>query len=56
MGQGVGVGDRARGAVGAVGSAVMGDKEGQQKWQDLHDEGKTRKRGVGAELQKTEQR
>lgn len=53
---GQGVTDRARGALGAVGSAVLGDQEGQQKWQDVHDEGKTRQRGVEADLQKTEQR
>ncbi|GAM39481.1 hypothetical protein EIK77_009731 [Talaromyces pinophilus] len=53
---GQGVTDRARGAMGAVGSAVLGDREGQEKWQDLHDEGKTRQRGVEAELQKGEQR
>lgn len=53
---GQGVTDRARGAMGAVGSAVLGDKDGQEKWQDVHDEGKTRQRGVEAELQKQEQR
>ncbi|EEA27241.1 hypothetical protein TMatcc_004476 [Talaromyces marneffei ATCC 18224] len=52
---GQGMTDRARGAVGALGSAVLGDKEGQEKWQDLHDEGKTRQRGVEADLQKGEQ-
>ncbi|OKL63568.1 hypothetical protein UA08_01692 [Talaromyces atroroseus] len=53
---GQGVTDRAKGAMGNIGAAVTGDREAQSKWQDVHDEGKTRQRGVEADLQKTEQR
>lgn len=47
-----GVTDRAKGALGNVGAAVTGDREGQAKFQEQHDEGKARQRGVEAELQR----
>lgn len=46
-----GVSDRAQGALGNIGAAITGDRESQAKYQDLHDEGKARQRGVEAELQ-----
>ncbi|CRG86115.1 hypothetical protein PISL3812_03118 [Talaromyces islandicus] len=46
-----GISDRAQGAVGNIGAAITGDREGQAKYQDIHDEGKARQRGVEAELQ-----
>jgi len=49
---GSGIQDRAQGALGNIGSAVLGDHEQQIKYQDLHDEGKTRQRGAEADIQK----
>jgi uncharacterized protein YjbJ (UPF0337 family) len=49
---GAGIQNRAQGALGNVGAAVLGDRDQQAKYQDMHDEGKARQRGVEAELQK----
>ncbi|KAH8694956.1 putative mismatched base pair and cruciform DNA recognition protein [Talaromyces proteolyticus] len=49
---GQGITDRAQGALGNVGAAITGDRETQAKWQDVHDQGKARQRGVEADLQK----
>jgi len=49
---GKGIGDRAQGAVGGAVSALTGDRTEQTKYQDLHDEGKTRQRGVEMDLDK----
>ncbi|QKX56956.1 uncharacterized protein TRUGW13939_04064 [Talaromyces rugulosus] len=46
-----GISDRAQGALGNIGAAVTGDRETQAKYQDLHDVGKARQRGVESELQ-----
>lgn len=35
-----------------MGAAVVGDREEEAKWRDVHDEGKARQRGVEADLQK----
>ncbi|GKZ28210.1 hypothetical protein AbraIFM66950_000021 [Aspergillus brasiliensis] len=47
-----GVKGRAKGAVGKVAAAATGDDEEEQKWRDIHDEGKVRERGVEQEVQK----
>lgn len=52
---GRGIQDRAQGALGNIGAAVTGDREGQAKWQDVHDQGKVRQRGVEADLQKEDE-
>lgn len=49
---GQGVADRAQGALGSVGAAVLGDRQGEEKWRDVHDEGKTRQRGAEADMEK----
>jgi hypothetical protein len=49
---GQGIQSRAQGALGSVGAAILGDRQEEDKWRDVHDEGKTRQRGVEAELQK----
>ncbi|OCT47955.1 putative mismatched base pair and cruciform DNA recognition protein [Cladophialophora carrionii] len=49
---GKGVSDRAQGAVGGAVAALTGDRAEQAKYQDLHDEGKTRQRGVELDLDK----
>lgn len=43
--------DRAQGALGNIGAAITGDRESQAKYQNQHDVGKARQRGVEAELQ-----
>lgn len=37
---GQGAMDRAQGAVGSVGAAITGDREQEDKWRKIHDEGK----------------
>lgn len=49
---GQGVQNRAQGALGTIGAAVGGDREEEQKWKDLHDEGKVRQRGAEADMAK----
>lgn len=49
---GQGISDRAQGTLRSVGAAVIGDREEEAKWRDVHDEGKARQRGVEADLQK----
>lgn len=49
---GQGITDRAQGALGSIGAAVTGNREGEAKWRDVHDQGKTLQRGVEADLQK----
>ena len=48
---GKGVGDRISGAVGGAVAGLTGDREEQARRQAQHDEGKTRQRGVEAELE-----
>lgn len=47
---GKGVGDRVTGAVGGAVAGLTGDREGQAKFADQHDEGKSRQRGVEMDL------
>lgn len=49
---GQGVQNRAQGALGAVGAAVSGDRSEEQKFRDMHDEGKARQRGAEADMAK----
>ena len=49
---GQGAKERATGALGGAFSGVTGDREGQQKYADMHDTGKTRQRGAEADVQK----
>lgn len=49
---GQGVSDRAEGAVKSVGAAVLGDRAEEDKWREVHDEGKVRQRGAEADMEK----
>ena len=49
---GQGISDRVQGALGGAAAALTGDREGQAKYADMHDEGKTRQRGVEMDLDK----
>lgn len=49
---GQGVQDRAQGALGTIGAAVAGDREKEEKYRDMHDEGKVRQRGAEADMAK----
>jgi len=52
---GKGIGDRVQGAVGGAVAGLTGDREGQAKYADQHDEGKSRLRGVQLDLDKQAQ-
>jgi len=47
---GKGISDRVQGAVGGAAASLTGDRTGQQKYADMHDEGKTRQRGVELDI------
>lgn len=47
---GQGIGDRVAGTVGGGAAALVGDREEQRRWQERHDEGKTRQRGAEADI------
>ena len=49
---GKGAADRAKGAVGGAFAGLTGDREGQEKYQTLHDDGKAGQRGAEADIQK----
>ncbi|OQU99763.1 hypothetical protein CLAIMM_05350 [Cladophialophora immunda] len=49
---GKGVSDRAQGAVGSAVAGLTGDRTEQAKYNEMHDEGKTRQRGVELDLDK----
>ncbi|EAW09953.1 CsbD family protein [Aspergillus clavatus NRRL 1] len=49
---GEGVSDRAKGAFGSAGAALKGDRTEEEKWRDVHDEGKVRQRGAEADMEK----
>ncbi|KAI9802660.1 MAG: hypothetical protein M1825_002682 [Sarcosagium campestre] len=51
---GQGVSDRVTGAVGGAVAGLTGDREAQDRARQTHDEGKTRQRGVEADLQKSQ--
>lgn len=44
--------DRAQGAIGSVGAAVTGDREEEEKWRKVHDEGKGRQKDVEDNIEK----
>lgn len=44
--------DRAQGAVGSVGAAIKGDREEEDKWRKIHDEGKAQAKGAEGEMEK----
>ena len=52
---GQGISNRVQGAVGSGVAGLTGDKEGQAKYGQLHDEGKSRQRGVEMDLDKQAQ-
>lgn len=49
---GAGVQNRAQGTLGTIGAAVTGDREQEEKFRDMHDEGKARQRGAEADIAK----
>jgi uncharacterized protein YjbJ (UPF0337 family) len=49
---GKGVSDRVQGTLGGAAAALTGDKSEQARYQDMHDEGKSRQRGVELDVQK----
>ena len=49
---GGGIGDRVQGTVGGIVAGVTGDREAQQKYQAIHDDGKTAQRSAEADIQK----
>ncbi|KAJ9603094.1 hypothetical protein H2200_012389 [Cladophialophora chaetospira] len=49
---GQGFSDRAQGALGGAVASLTGDRAEQARYQDKHDEGKTRQRGVELDLDK----
>lgn len=49
---GEGVSDRAQGKLGGIGAAVVGDREEEEKWRQVHDEGKVRQRGAEEDIDK----
>lgn len=49
---GQGVGDRVAGSVGGAAAALVGDRQEERRWQDRHDQGKTRQRGAEADMDK----
>lgn len=49
---GKGVSDRVQGSLGSAVAGLTGDREEQAKYNQMHDEGKTRQRGVEVELDK----
>lgn len=44
--------DRAQGAVGSVGAAITGDREEEEKWRKVHDEGKEQAKGAVDDMDK----
>ena len=49
---GSGIKDRVQGALGGVGAGVTGDREKQEKYQMMHDDGKTAQRSAEKDIQK----
>lgn len=49
---GSGIGDRVTGAVGGAVASLTGDRVGQEKYADQHDEGKSRQRGAEIDITK----
>ncbi|KAL2008200.1 hypothetical protein VTN00DRAFT_8182 [Thermoascus crustaceus] len=51
---GQGVSDRVQGHLGAVGAAVAGDREEEDRWRAVHDEGKRRQEGVERDVERSQ--
>lgn len=49
---GKGISDRVQGSLGGAVAGLTGDRTEQAKYADMHDEGKTRQRGVELDLDK----
>ncbi|KAI9767809.1 MAG: hypothetical protein M1840_005490 [Geoglossum simile] len=49
---GTGIGDRAKGAIGNATSAIVGDRDEQGRYQEMHDKGKTQQRSAEHDIQK----
>lgn len=49
---GEGASDRAQGKLGGIGAAIVGDREEEEKWRQVHDEGKVKQRGAEADIDK----
>jgi uncharacterized protein YjbJ (UPF0337 family) len=49
---GEGIQNRAQGAIGSVGAAISGDRAEEEKFRDIHDQGKVRQRGAEADMAK----
>ncbi|KAJ6112233.1 hypothetical protein N7523_008294 [Penicillium sp. IBT 18751x] len=49
---GEGIQNRAQGAIGSVGAAISGDRAEEEKFREMHDEGKVRQRGAEADMAK----
>ena len=49
---GSGIKDRAQGALGGIGAGITGDREQQEKYQRMHDDGKTQQRSAEHDIQK----
>lgn len=49
---GKGISDRVQGTLGGAVAGLTNDRDSQVKYADLHDEGKSRQRGVEADLEK----
>jgi uncharacterized protein YjbJ (UPF0337 family) len=49
---GSGISDRVQGTLGGAVAGLTNDREGQAKFAQMHDEGKSRQRGVEADLDK----
>jgi hypothetical protein len=49
---GQGISDRVQGSLGGAVAGLTGDREEQAKYANLHDDGKTRQRGVELDFDK----
>ncbi len=49
---GGGMQDRVKGTVGGMGAGISGDREKQDKYQRMHDDGKTQLRSAQQDIQK----
>ena len=49
---GKGMGDRVQGALGSGVAGLTGDRVGQEKYQNMHDDGKTAQRSAEADIQR----
>ena len=49
---GGGIGDRVQGTLGGIVAGVTGDREAQEKYRAIHDDGKTAQRSAEADIQR----